>query len=303
MRLSLTALAAALTLCQPLPARADTLSQPEAAGAARPIVIGASHSLASTHLGDVRQINVWTPAAHGADGRRFRVLYVLDGGLSQDFQHIAGLAQLGDLSWTFEPLIVVGIETRDRRRELTPTPEDPRFVSAFPGAGGAEAFRRFLAEEVVPFIEARYQVSDRRALAGESLAGLFVVDTLLKAPDLFDDYFAISPSLWWDDQRLSRDAGALLEVRAVAGRRLWLAMADEGGTMQEGVDRLRAAMANTAGAPELNYADRSATETHATIYHGAMLDGLRAFYGTPYEGSAEIPWYMVRDGVPPQSQD
>ncbi len=299
MRLALIALAAGFTLLHGLPARAER--QVQAAGADRPIVIGTSHSLASAHLGDVRQVNVWVPSGHGVEGRRFRVLYVLDGGTAQDFQHIAGLAQLGDLSWTFEPIIVVGVETRDRRADLTPPPTDSRFVSAFPSAGGAEAFRRFFAEEVIPFVEARYQASGQRALAGESLAGLFVIDTLLKAPDLFDDYFAISPSLWWDDQRLAHEAGALLHTRGVAGRRLWLAVADEGGTMQEGVDRLRLALANTTGSPVLIYSDRSATETHATIYHGAMLDGLRTFYGTPDEGSSEPPWYMVRNGVPPKS--
>lgn len=109
------------------------------------------------------------------------MLYVLDGGLDQDFQHIAGLAQLGDLSWTFEPIIVVGVETRNRRAELTPAPEDARYTTAFPEAGGSEAFRSFLEEEVIPFVESRYPTCAKRALAGESLAGLFVIDALLNA--------------------------------------------------------------------------------------------------------------------------
>ena len=143
-----------------------------------PIVIGASWTLSSAVLGDTRQVNVWTPAAQARDGRRYTVLYVLDGALDQDFQHVAGLAQLGDLSWTFEPVIVVGVQTRNRRAELTPPASDARYVSAFPEAGGAAAFRRFLETEVIPFVEARYPASGRRALAGESLAGLFVVDNL-----------------------------------------------------------------------------------------------------------------------------
>lgn len=298
MRFALAALAGSLAIASVPPAWAQQAGQTDEI-ASQPIVIGASYTLHSIHLGEARQINVWTPSSHGSDGRRFKVLYVLDGGLAQDFQHIAGLAQLGDLSWTFEPLIVVGVETRDRRADLTTPPLDSRYRTAFPTAGESAAFRRFLAEEVIPFVEARYAAAGHRAIAGESLAGLFVVDTLVNAPELFNDYFAISPSLWWDDQRLARSVEQALRQGDFAGRRLWMAMADEGGTMQEGVDRLRRAVAGASEGPALTYSDRSATDTHATIYHGAMLDGLRAFYGTPYEGGSEPPWYMLPDGVPP----
>ena len=40
------------------------------------------------------------------------------------------------------------------------------------------------------------------------LAGLFVVETFLHEPDLFDTYIAFDPSLWWNDAQLLRDAGA-----------------------------------------------------------------------------------------------
>lgn len=296
-RLLLSA-AAALLAAAPS-ALAQTAAGRPAAQEPAPIVVGASWSLTSAVLGDTRQINVWTPTAQAEDGRRYTVLYVLDGGLDQDFQHVAGLAQLGDLSWTFEPLIVVGVQTRNRRAELTPPAADARYLSAFPEAGGAAEFRRFLEEEVIPFVETRYPASGKRAIAGESLAGLFVVDTLLGAPQLFDDYFAISPSLWWDDGRLAHDAADAMAGPDLSQERLWLAMADEGGTMQSAVDAFRAAVASSPGAPpELRYDDRSARETHATVYHPSLLDGLRAFYGTPYEGPQTPPWYMTPGGRP-----
>lgn len=303
MRLSLLALASGLALLSGLPAHAQQVPGLQASQADQPIVIGVSHALTSVHLGDVRQINVWTPAAHGTGARRYRVLYVLDGAIGQDFQHVAGLAQLGDLSWTFEPLIVVGIETRDRRSELTPAAFDGRFTDAFPDSGRAEAFRRFVADEVIPFVETRYRTSGKRALAGESLAGLFVVDTLLKTPELFDDYLAVSPSLWWDDQRLARDAGTHLQNPNMQGRRLWLAMADEGGTMQDGVDRLRLAIADSRRGPEVEYLYLGDTETHATIYHRALLAGLRSFYGGPEDSVASPPWYMMRDSAGARSSN
>src|SRR3546814_12202360 len=83
--------------------------------------------------------------------------------------------------------------------ELTPAPEDARYRAAFPESGGSLHFRKFLETEVIPFIEARYRTGERRAVMGESLAGLFVIDTLLRQADLFHDSVAVRPSLWWDD--------------------------------------------------------------------------------------------------------
>lgn len=280
--------------------------------ASTPIVIGTSHRLASAVLGDVREINVRLPDGYGeaaAAGRRYPVLYLLDGGLAQDFPHIAGLAQLGDVSGTFGPFIVVGVETRARRAELTPPATDGRYRTAFPEAGGAARFRRFLASEVVPFVEARYRAGPRRAVMGESLAGLFVVDTLLKEPRLFDDYVAVSPSLWWDDRnglRAPGVEGALdgigLDVAALNGRRLVLAVANEGGTMQSGVDMLRRALeARAVPGFEWRYVDRSAADTHATILHAAALDSLRALFAAPPIDYGPTPWFMIEGGQPPRS--
>ncbi|WP_162806587.1 alpha/beta hydrolase [Sphingosinicella terrae] len=279
----------------PVPAQ-----NPPAAVAEAPIVIGTSHRLDSAILGDTREINVWLPPEHGEGDARFPVLYLLDGALDQDFQHMAGLAQLGSLSWTFGPVIVVGVQTRQRRAELTPPPADPRYRAAFPEAGGAERFRRFIAEEVIPFVEARYRAGPRRGLIGESLAGLFVVDTFLERPDLFHDYVAVSPSLWWDDRADMRRAAERLARRSYGGRRLYLAVANEGGTMQDGVDRLRAALAERPPEGlEFRYADRSASETHATIYHGAALDALRWLYARPPLDYGPTPWFMIEGASPP----
>ena len=264
-----------------------------------PIPLGEQHVLTSAILGDTREINVWVPPGIAEGRTPGAVIYLLDGALDQDFKHIAGLGELCALSWTCETTLIVGIQTKDRQHELTPAATDPRFIEGFPQAGGAGAFRRFIAEEVRPFIESRYPAAPRTVLMGESLAGLFVIDTMLETPALFDDYVAISPSLWWDAGRLSQQAPAKLAGAQPEGR-LYLAIADEGGTMQAGVDAMRAAIA--AAAPEgfeFIFSDRSASETHATIYHGEALAALRRLYPMPpWEGKA--PWWMMPDGAPAQ---
>ncbi|HEX8660528.1 MAG TPA: alpha/beta hydrolase-fold protein [Brevundimonas sp.] len=283
------------------PSYAQVLTPPPVEVGA-PIQSGTSYTLRSDVLGDDRQINVWLPPDYSGSDASYTVLYLLDGALDQDFHHIAGLAQLGSLSWTYGPLIVVGIQTKDRRAELTPQASDPRYLQAFPQSGGAERFRRFLETEVLPFVEGRFRVGPRRALMGESLGGLFVVDTLLVQPSLFNDYVAISPSLWWYDRLLLKGAASRLRAADGAGRRLYLAMADEGGTMQQGVDLLREALGDSrAETIEWRYSDRSSVATHATVYHSAAEEALRWLYPAPPYDPGPTPWYMIPGAAPPQA--
>ena len=49
---------------------------------------------------------------------------------------------------------------------------------------------------------------------------------------------SISPSLWYDDRNLSKSALEFLNKHTDEGRSLYVAMANEGGTMQKGLDEL-----------------------------------------------------------------
>jgi uncharacterized protein len=253
--------------------------------AARPIVIGQTWSFPSRVLSSVRTVNVWTPPSYAEQpGRRYPVVYLIDGGLAQDFHHITGLAQLGALSWQTQEMIVVGVETIDRRRELAfPVERDEALHREFPSAGSSAEFRRYLIEEVKPAIEARYRTSGEDALLGESLAGLFIVETLLKQPAAFDTYMAMDPSLWWDGGRLTEEAAALLARGAPGRRRLWLSVGSETLAQPAHADRLVAALrAVPASSLQLRYEPRPGL-AHATIYHPTAYEALQAFYPRPEE--------------------
>lgn len=259
----------------PLPA----LAQPTET----PIVIGQSYALPSPVMGTARTINIWLPPGYVDDPeRRYPVLYVLDGGIEQDFHHISGLAQLGTIVGTTRDMIVVGIETVDRRNELAfPPVADASLKAEYPTAGQSDRFRRYIAEEVKPWVEAQYRTDGEDTLIGESLAGLFVVETLLREPVLFDTYIAISPSLWWDKEALVKAATALLP--GTAGHRLWLSVADEQGM---GVEPF-AALLKAAAPATLTWTYRPMPrESHATIYHGAALAAIRELFAVPAEAPA-----------------
>jgi len=226
-------------------------------------------------LGDQRRINVALPPGYAGSKRRFPVLYLLDGGtVQEDFPKITDLVSRRVAAGVLAPMIVVGIEGVDRKHDLTHPATVAKDRELLPTSGGAAAYRRFLVDELRPWVTARYRTDGASGLIGESLAGLFVVETFLREPRAFDAYLAASPSLWWDDQSLSRQASTLLGRGGFGGRRLYLSIGDEGTTMQAGVDRVVAAL---KAAPPRGLAWRYApmpNEHHGTIYDPSAEAGL-----------------------------
>lgn len=243
-----------------------------------PITIGQSWALPSANYGGTREINIWLPPGYEGGQTRYPILYLLDGGQAQDFHHISGLAQLGTVNGTTRDVIVVGIASVDRRNELALRTDNDDLVARYPTQGDSERFRRFIAEEVQPFVESRFRSNGETALMGESLAGLFVVETFLKEPQMFDAYVAVSPSLWWDDGQLARQSGAHLRDHSNDPRTLILTMGDEGDEAKRLMDILTANLRDHA-MPGLNWSFQPRLdESHATIYHGAALDAFRRLY-------------------------
>jgi predicted alpha/beta superfamily hydrolase len=246
-----------------------------------PVTIGESYPLRSAVLGQTRRINVYLPPGYTEPDSRFPVLYLLDGGIREDFLHIAGIASLAADFRKIREFVVVGVEGIDRYHDLTypTTIESDR--QRLPTSGGSARFRMFLDTELKPFIQQRFRVTGESVLMGESAAGLFVTETLLRQPNLFSGYIAVSPMLWWDGQSLSREADSLLRKPFPGARRLYLTIADEGGAMREAVERLVAALQAHAP-PELSWTFAPMElETHGTTFHPAALNAVRMLFATP----------------------
>lgn len=157
------------------------------------------------------QIYVSLPASyHSAPRRRFPVLFVSDGDYA--FPLVRSIAQrVGNRAQGLEEFILVGLsyaagdsQQYSRRRDYTPTPngEKTRDESGrLPIFGEAEEYRRFLAEELMPFVAATYRTDTTRSIyAGHSYGGLFGVHILLTEPKMFSHYILGSPSLWFDQK-------------------------------------------------------------------------------------------------------
>lgn len=195
---------------------------------------------ASQVLGNEREVTVYLPA--GYDERedvRYPVLYMQDGqnlfdphrayvpGNHWRLQEAADAA-IGER--TARPMIIAGVDHAGPARIDEYTPVRDKKHS---GGGRAEAYGRFLIEELKPAIDARFRTltdAENTAIGGSSLGGLVSLYLALKHPDVFRGVAAMSPSVWWSDRAI------LGEVEAFDGPppRLWL---DIGG--REGAEALR----------------------------------------------------------------
>lgn len=118
----------------------------------------------------------------------------------------------------------MGIENTERGKDLTGESKvDAHEKYGIPMADGAKNFRAFILEELVPEIERNYQTTGEKGIIGESLAGLFVVETFLLQPGAFDFYIAMDPSLWWNDNFLVKNAAEYLTELPDSSRKLWFA--------------------------------------------------------------------------------
>ena len=268
------AMAAAFLAADMDAAHAQTAAASPAAAA--PLVIGQTFTLASKALGETRRINVYLPPAYTDSATvRLPVLYMPDGGLAEDFLHVAGLVQVLTGNGTMRPFILVGIENTQRRRDLTgPTTvaEDKKIA---PKVGGSAAYRQFIREELMPQVKQRYRTTSETAIVGESLAGLFVVETLLLEPALLNTYLAFEASLWWNIGQLAANAGALRKKKRPAAT-VYLATSIHGDTAA--TRRLMALVRPQAARLGNWHYEPMPEETHATIYHPAALRAFRAVF-------------------------
>lgn len=279
------------------------LSDPEG----EPIVIGSAHRIQSSVYGDEQLLTVRLPRGYADNPEKnYPVVFSVDGGPDQDFELLSGIAAEAEFSTSFEPFILIGVQTTDRYSQLTPewTGDDAADLEEQFGGlikpGGGDRFRDYLATDVIPWATARYR-TERKILTSVSLGGLFVLDSFLKRPDLFDDYIALTPSLWWDGGRFAKAAAAKMATHAASDRRVYFTMADEGVGNLTGDWLETMVAAFQTSAPEgvkWAFVDRSGAEEHRTMALTGWLDAFRTLYLQPGRTGSSLP-LVYADGTPP----
>lgn len=248
-------------------------------------VLGNIDTIYSKELGENRILNIYLPEGYDEkDQIKYPVIYLLDGSADEDFIHIVGLVQFNSFEWVNQvsKSIVVGIATVDRRRDFTFPTTISKDLTRYPTSGNSNKFSTFIEKELQPFIEKKYKTNTDKTIIGQSLGGLFATEILMTKPTLFNKYFIISPSLWWNNgSLLSRDI-KLLENNINQHTDIYIAVGKEGLTPTE-VPSVMEVDANLLAnkiknIPNKNlnvFFDYLPEENHATIMHQAVLNAFK----------------------------
>lgn len=249
-----------------------------------PITIGEKISFFSGILQEPRSVNVYLPPEYADnDTAHFPVVYLLDGGIDEDFLHVAGLYQFNSFPWVarVKPSIIVGIVNVDRMRDMTFPTDDSLQKATYPASGRSARFIEFLGKELQPLIEKKYRTNSQKTLIGESLAGLLATEILLKTPLLFSKYVIVSPSLWWNNGSLLQFPLVFPNRRDHLSTSVFIAVGKEGLTpgpnprVMEVDARLLAEKIKSIKSKSVSVRfDYLPDEDHATILHHAIYDFL-----------------------------
>lgn len=172
-------------------------------------------TIESAELSQTREIMVYTPLGYDEyQYTYYNVIYVFDAQTRELFDYVSSLSNLSRESG--QGIIVVGIKATDIIEEIDGTknyvyfrnldllPEDTDF---FRGRyqGNSSAFLAYVKNEIIPYVENHYRVLPGKMAVGHSLSASFLMASMVKVPNLFDGYVAISPNLDYDGYRLIKD--------------------------------------------------------------------------------------------------
>ncbi|MTB53534.1 alpha/beta hydrolase [Lewinella sp. W8] len=243
-----------------------------------PFSIGETLVVRSSVLQEDRTINVYLPASYAEDSiRKYPVIYLLDGSRGEDFIHVSGIVQFCSFSWIniIEESIVVGIGNVDRRRDFTYPSSEEIDRKEFPSSGASAAFITFMDQELQRLINEKYRTTDNRTLIGQSLGGLLATEILFSRPDLFDHYIIVSPSLWWDGERLlERELEKPLKDKSV-----YVAVGHEGEVMERLAQSLFLKLSLERGEEARLFFRYFEEQNHGDALHLAVYDAFEKLFG------------------------
>jgi len=173
--------------------------------------------IASAIVGQEYDLYIHLPRNYGSKNQKYPVLYLLDA--QWDFPLVTTIFGQQFCDGFLPGLVIVGITwggknpNHDslRARDLTPNNAAPLLQS-----GGAPKFLAFSKQELIPFIESQYRVTDDRTLMGSSFGGLFTLSALLNETELFQRYVLTSPALGWDNEVIVERFSGEVFVRKIS---------------------------------------------------------------------------------------
>lgn len=249
-------------------------------GSVKPLTIGEIRTLKSKILNEERTLNIYLPLNFDK-AKSYPVIYLLDGSMNEDFIHVTGLVQFFNQMYSMPETIVVGITNIDRKRDFTFHTDLKDLQKDYPTTGHSDKFISFLEKELKPYIGTQFKVADTY-IFGQSLGGLLATEILLKRPELFNNYFIISPSLWWDNESLLKSADQSLAKIPDTRKFIYISVGKrEYPVMVKDAENLYDVLEKSGKNNWTIEYKMMETDNHATILHRSLYEGLVKLF--PYQ--------------------
>jgi predicted alpha/beta superfamily hydrolase len=172
-------------------------------------------------LNQKRKLFIYKPQIDIFSEAPLPVLHMMDG---ENIGMVAGIVDSLINSGDFPPMIIVGIANYkdERTNDLTPVPLTTNQYMYGTKSGGGNLFLKFIKDEVIPFVNRDYKTSNEKILFGHSFGGLMSVYCLFMYPELFNDYIAVSPSLWWENEFIMQKADSLFKLKNYTNKNIFI---------------------------------------------------------------------------------
>ena len=233
------------------------------------------------------------------------VVYVFDSQWRSHFGLTYGI--LGECQNPNEdtlPFIVVGIPSPDsndycRKNDFLPVPTNVKYETNY--YGNYENFKKFLREDVMPYINSNYRTSGHTVAIGHSLGASFILNAL-SSEELFDDYIALSPNFMEDNNKFANNF-LNYDFANSKPRFLFLTMANESDETGWGPEWRPAwnLVKNTMESAELPekikiFFKEYPEHTHMSCYAQCLMDILPIYamyrHSTNFRGSEKCPVHI-----------
>jgi predicted alpha/beta superfamily hydrolase len=238
------------------------------------------HAVHSARINQGFRIGVWLPFSYAQSERRYPAVYLTDG--EYTFGAATGLIPTMIGNGEMPEALIVGIAYEGitdyagfgALRDVDLLPDG---ISSAPSR--MEGFTRFIAEELVPMIEAAYRCDGRRCLYGFSAGGFFAYHMMLNHPGTFGAYVAASCTWPGAGERIVGYLKKYADAPTRPAVRVFHATGELEHEQGAGSDMVAEAIGSGA-CPEIDFTfQRLAGEGHSSsVIAQSMIMGLRRVF-------------------------
>jgi predicted alpha/beta superfamily hydrolase len=233
----------------------------------------------SKELGKERKVRIYTPWEYDhKPNSKFEVIYVFDAQAKHFFDIVH--ATLPFLNKSQFPMIVVGVVSENRNVDFLPKSIHPETFKRYNGnIGKADQFINFLGKELIPYMDENYRTLPKRIAIGHSNGGTFITYSLLKNPELFDAYIAISPNYPYDKEQIYNMMKEFDSNKFKSAKFIYMCNANEGDVWTAVNKKVISSLKSKSFKDKIVLVnqDFSKTTNHVSVFPVGVLNGLQNY--------------------------